>query len=158
MGGGVDPARPGDRSWSRLHRCRPTGEIFDLGDVGTVVSECYLSRTIEVTKSVFDRVECDSQVERDFVADLQVREDVKFFLKLPFWFVVATPVGFYNPDWAIVLEDASGDGLRYLIAETKGSLEGGALRGVEWAKVECGKAHFGQVGVEFRVLSSGGDL
>jgi type III restriction enzyme len=88
---------------------------------------------------LYTQVACDSLVERDFVRDLETREDVKLFLKLSAWFTVPTPVGEYNPDWAIVL-DREGTGERvFLVRETKGE---GELRPTEKMKTECGRVHF----------------
>lgn len=96
-------------------------------------------------KAVYDRIPCDSEVERQFVKDLDARDDVKLFLKLPYWFAVPTPVGEYRPDWAIVMEGADGDDqpLLYLVSETKGSLKKDDLRPNEWRRIQCGAAHFG---------------
>ena len=72
-------------------------------------------------RSLYDLVPCDSEVERQFVKDLEAREDVKLYLKLPRWFTVPTPVGDYQPDWAIVMQDTETEGapLLYLVSETK---------------------------------------
>ena len=101
---------------------------------------------------LYDYVACDSLIERDFLHDLEAREDVKLFLKLPAWFTVPTPVGEYNPDWAIVL-DREGSGERvFLVRETKGD---GELRPTELMKTECGRAHFERtLGVEYGVVTS----
>jgi type III restriction enzyme len=74
------------------------------------------------------------------------REDIKLFIKLPSWFKVETPVGSYNPDWAIVKEN---DEKVYLVRETKGTKDELKLRGSEWAKIQCGRAHFDELGVDF---------
>ena len=80
----------------------------------------------------------DSNIERDFAEtlDSEAREDVKLFVKLPSWFKIETPIGTYNPDWAIVKQ---GDEKLYLVRETKGDsfkIKGG--RSGETDKVECG--------------------
>src|SRR5207249_1011112 len=73
---------------------------------------------LQVDKSVYEYVVYDSEVEREFARKLDQREDIKLFVKLPSWFQVDTPVGKYNPDWAIVKHD--GQAL-YLVRETKGT-------------------------------------
>ena len=60
-------------------------------------------------KSVFDYIEYDSDVERIFAAALDQRQDIKLFIKLPPWFLISTPVGAYNPDWAIIKQNISDD-------------------------------------------------
>lgn len=118
----------------------------------------------EKEKSVYDLIPCDSEVERQFAKDLEGRDDVKLYLKLPTWFVVPTPVGDYRPDWAIVLEGPEEDGrpILYFVAETKGSSREGDLRPDERRKIQCGAAHFGSKqknqagaleGVEYKVVT-----
>ena len=63
------------------------------------------------------------------------------YAKLPGWFVVPTPLGSYNPDWAVLIDSDEGERL-YFVVETKGSLFATDLRVTEGAKIECGKAHF----------------
>jgi type III restriction enzyme len=96
-------------------------------------------------KGLYDLVPCDSEVERQFVKDLEARKDVKLYLKLPYWFTVPTPVGDYQPDWAIVMDAPEGSGkpVLYLVSETKGSTRKADLRPDEWRKIQCGAAHFG---------------
>ena len=101
----------------------------------------YLKSALESQKSVYDRVICDSDVERDFAAALELNGAVKVYAKLPNWFSVPTPLGDYRPDWAVLIEDDSGERL-YFVVETKGSAFLDDLRDAERAKVECGKAHF----------------
>jgi restriction endonuclease len=60
---------------------------------------------LQVNKSVYEYVQYDSEVEREFAKRLDEREDIKLFVKLPGWFVIDTPVGTYNPDWAILKHD-----------------------------------------------------
>ncbi|MBW2185670.1 MAG: DEAD/DEAH box helicase family protein [Deltaproteobacteria bacterium] len=106
----------------------------------------YLANMIEVDNSIYDTVLCDSGVERSFAEVMSTRQDIKLFVKLPAWFKIETPVGTYNPDWAIVKEE---DEKVYLVRETKGTKEGLELRGSEWDKIRCGKAHFEELGVDF---------
>jgi len=106
--------------------------------------------------ALYTQIACDSLVERDFVRDLETRDDVKLFLKLPAWFTVPTPVGEYNADWAIVL-DREGAGERlFLVRETKAE---GELRPTEAMKIECGTAHFeGALGVSYARVSKASEI
>ncbi len=101
----------------------------------------YLKNALASRKSVYDQVICDSDVEMDFAAALELNSAVKVYAKLPNWFSVPTPLGDYRPDWAALIEDDSGERL-YFVAETKGTAFLDDLRDAERAKVECGKAHF----------------
>ena len=102
----------------------------------------YLENSIECQRSVHERVVYDSAgVERSFAEELDRNEAVKVFAKLPGWFRVPTPLGDYNPDWAVVL-DVDGSDRLYFVAETKGSLWTGDLRDAEGGKIHCGREHF----------------
>ncbi len=117
-------------------------QVLDEEEV--VLFSKYIVQTSD-KRSVYDQVPCDSEVERQFVADLEARDDVKLYLKLPYWFTVPTPVGEYRPDWAIVMEGQEEDGkpVLYLVSETKGSPRKDDLRPNEWRRIQCGAAHFG---------------
>ena len=113
--------------------------------------------------SVYDYVGCDSDIERQFVEGLERRDDVKLYLKLPGWFKVPTPVGDYNPDWAIVMEerDEYGDPIDklYLVRETKGTTQLADLRPGERRKILCGERHFEDaLGVDYKVVTSVNEL
>ena len=82
-----------------------------------------------------------SGVERTFAEQLEKNEAVKVYAKLPGWFKVPTPLGTYNPDWAVLVEKDGAERL-YFVVETKSSLFTDDLRDKESAKIECGKAHF----------------
>lgn len=111
----------------------------------------YLNNRLEVKKSVYDAVVYDSEVERKFAEELDKREDIKLFVKLPHWFLVETPVGDYNPDWAIVKH---GDQTIYLVRETKGTKDFLKLRSIEADKVRCGKEHFKTLDVNFDIVTA----
>jgi type III restriction enzyme len=83
--------------------------------------------------------------------EIDEREDIKLFVKLPSWFEVDTPVGKYNPDWAILKHDGRA---LYLVRETKGTRDLLKLRTVEVDKVRCGQRHFETLGVPFAVAVS----
>jgi len=102
----------------------------------------YLKNMLEANKSVYEHVVYDSSgVERTFAEQLEKNEAVKVYAKLPDWFKVPTPLGTYNPDWAVLVEKDGAERL-YFVVETKSSLFTDDLRGKESAKIECGKAHF----------------
>ncbi len=102
----------------------------------------YLKNTLETRKSVFQRVVYDSAgVERKFAQDLENNEAVKVYAKLPGWFTVPTPLGTYNPDWAVLVEN-DGEEKLYFVVETKGSKWWDDLRHKEGAKIKCGEKHF----------------
>ena len=107
----------------------------------------YIKNTLESKKSVYEKVVYDSSgVERTFAEDLEKNEAVKVYAKLPGWFKVPTPLGSYNPDWA-VLVDKDGEERLYFVVETKGSLFAEDLRDKESGKIECGKVHFKELAV-----------
>ena len=102
----------------------------------------YLKNTLEAEKSVYQHVVYDSAgVEKRFAEDLEANEAVKVYAKLPGWFKVPTPLGTYNPDWAVLVEDDGQEKL-YFVVETKGSNWWDDLRHKEGAKIKCGEKHF----------------
>jgi type III restriction enzyme len=111
--------------------------------------------SVKVNSSVYDYVPYDSDVELRFARDLDASEDVKLFVKLPGWFKIETPIGTYNPDWAIVKGEET---VVYLVRETKSTKNFLKLRNAESDKVRCGKAHFEALGVSFAVATSFQDL
>ena len=122
----------------------------------------YLKNTMAAQKSVYDHVVYDSDNEATFATSLEQFEAVKVYAKLPRWFQVPTPLGPYNPDWAVLIEDDEGERL-YLVVETKGSAFLDDLRNAERAKVECGKAHFealqvGESPARYRVVHRADEL
>ena len=102
----------------------------------------YLTNMLRDTKrTIYEHVVYDSATERDFADALEKDDDVVLYAKLPGWFKVPTPLGSYNPDWA-VLVNKDGTKRLYFVVETKSSLFTDDLRNKESAKIECGKAHF----------------
>jgi len=102
---------------------------------------------MDTTKSVYEHVVYDSNTERDFADALEKNDAIKMYAKLPGWFKVPTPLGSYNPDWAVLVEQ-DGDERLYFVVETKSSLFTDDLRDKESAKIECGKAHFQALAIE----------
>lgn len=113
----------------------------------------YLSNLYEVQnpdKSLFDCIEFDSEVEKQFAKDLDSNEHVKLFVKLPRWFKIDTPIGPYNPDWAFVTQR---DEKLYFVRETKSTLDSEDRRSKENQKILCGKKHFETIGVDYDVVT-----
>jgi len=104
----------------------------------------YLKSMIDANKSVHEKVIYQSDTERTFAEQLEKNEAIKVYAKLPGWFKVPTPLGPYNPDWA-VLVDKDGTERLYFVVETKSSLFTDDLRDKESAKIKCGEAHFAEL-------------
>ncbi|MCH7228999.1 DEAD/DEAH box helicase family protein [Haloferula sp. A504] len=114
--------------------------LFDEDDSEEITA--YASRLYEVqnkSKALYDVIEWESEIEKDFAKALDAREEVKLFFKLPRWFKIPTPVGPYNPDWAIVTGD---ENKVYLVRETKSTSDPNARRDRENQKIKFGKRHF----------------
>jgi type III restriction enzyme len=112
-------------------------EMFESEELSGYLQNLVLN----TEKSVYEHVVYDSAVERDFAESLEKNEAVKVYAKLPGWFKVPTPLGSYNPDWA-VLVTLDGQERLYFVVETKGSLFDEDLRDREGAKIKCGSVHF----------------
>lgn len=117
---------------------------------------------LDTQKSIYEHVVYDSTTERDFADGLEKNDAIKLYAKLPGWFKVPTPLGTYNPDWAVLVEEDGTQHL-YFVVETKSSLFTDDLRDKESAKIECGKAHFAALGTgenpaRYVVTRSVGDL
>ena len=113
--------------------------------------------------SIYDHVVFDSEIERKFVEGLESRGDVKLYVKLPSWFTVPTPIGEYNPDWAIVLEKRNDDeeveDVLYLVRETKGTRILDDLRPDERRKIISGRKHFKDaLGMNYDVIVNAKEL
>jgi len=98
----------------------------------------------KLRKHVYDYVVTDSQVERAFVTELETSTEVVVYAKLPRGFAIPTPVGDYNPDWAIAFKEGTVKHV-YFVAETKGSLSSMQLKGIENAKIECARKFFAEL-------------
>ncbi|MGB3168878.1 MAG: DEAD/DEAH box helicase family protein [Rhodococcus sp. (in: high G+C Gram-positive bacteria)] len=103
----------------------------------------------KLTKHIYDYVVTDSKVERDFVTELDTSKEVVVYAKLPRGFFIPTPVGDYNPDWAIAFTEGIVKHV-YFVAETKGSLSTLQLKGVENAKIECARKFFASLNAKNR--------
>ena len=129
----------------------PTNDVWELSlfeDLKT-----YGNKTMNSSKSVYEKIIFDSEGERQFAESLNQSRIVKLFAKLPPKFVVDTPLGTYNPDWAIVISADGGEKM-YLVRETKFVGDLANLRPSEEQKIACGAKHFKAINVDFKVAQS----
>ena len=96
---------------------------------------------MKANKHLYDHIVYDSSNERDFATDLDTNVDVAVYVKLPDGFYISTPVGHYNPDWAIAFYEGKVKHI-YFVAETKGSMNSMQLRLIEESKIHCAREHF----------------
>ena len=99
------------------------------------------TNAMKAQRHLYDHIVYDSTNERDFATDLDTNTDVAVYVKLPDSFYIATPVGHYNPDWAIAFYKGTVKHI-YFVAETKGSLSSMQLRLIEESKIHCAREHF----------------
>ena len=99
------------------------------------------TNAMKTQRHLYDHIVYDSTNERDFAADLDTNTDVAVYVKLPDSFYIATPVGHYNPDWAIAFYEGTVKHI-YFVAETKGSMSSMQLRLIEESKIHCAREHF----------------
>ncbi|OGU96032.1 MAG: DEAD/DEAH box helicase [Ignavibacteria bacterium RIFOXYC2_FULL_35_21] len=130
--------------------------LFDKDEI-----EIYLDKLAYAVKNenktiYSNYIPLDSSVEYQFAQDCETREDIEFYFKLPSWFTIETPIGKYNPDWALIFKNEK---KIYFVAETKSTMNPLQLREEEKLKIKCGKAHFNEFeDVEYKVVSSVGEL
>jgi type III restriction enzyme len=110
---------------------------------------------LQVNHSIYEYIVYDSEVERQFAQKIDGRPDIKLFVKLPRWFEIDTPIGKYNPDWAILKHN---DETLYLVRETKSTKDFLKLRTTEADKVRCGQRHFDAIGTSFAVVVSADEV
>jgi type III restriction enzyme len=112
-------------------------KLFDDNELEIYVDK-FTHTVTEPDKTIYENlIPLQSTVESDFAKDCESSENIEFYFKLPFWFKINTPIGPYNPDWAVVFKNEK---KIYFIAETKGKDQ--ELRSSEDLKIECGKRHF----------------
>ena len=118
------------------------------------------TKAMKVNRHVYEYVFTDSKVERDFVTELDTGADVVVYSKLPKAFFIPTPVGNYNPDWAIAFQHGKVKHV-YFVAETKGTLSSLDLRDIEDCKIQCARKFFAKITsdqVRYDVVDSYGKL
>lgn len=114
--------------------------LFDDSDF-EIYLDNFTHTVNDSSKTIYENyIPLDSGVENQFAKDCESSEQIEFYFKLPYWFKINTPIGTYNPDWAIVKK---GEKKIYFVAETKST--GQELRGSEKLKIECGKKHFNKL-------------
>lgn len=132
-------------------------EIFADAQIGGE----YGKNVIDAKKHLFDKVRFDSPtVEKPFAEDLETADAVELYVKLPSGFYINTPMGKYNPDWAIAFKEGSVKHI-YFVAETKGNTSDLQLREVERAKIECARRHFSKISndtVKYSAVSTYAEL
>ena len=131
---GIKYQRIGDRSYYAQ-------ELFEQEELTG-----YLRNMLDAERSVYEKVIYEHGTEAKFANDLENNPAVKVYAKLPGWFKVPTPLGSYNPDWAVLIDTDEAERL-YLVVETKGSTLQDDLRLTEACKIKCGKEHFQALGV-----------
>lgn len=125
--------------YNKLDEVWDEDAIFVDNDIQGIIGQ----NVFDAKKHLYDKVKVDSNVEKSFAEDLDVHQNVEMYVKLPGGFFINTPVGKYNPDWAIVLNEVNKKHI-YFIAETKGASDNISLnlKGVENAKIESARQHF----------------
>ena len=119
----------------------PVDDCHKLNEIFTVDKKADLSRAVKTNRHVYDYVFADSKNEREFVTTLDKSTEVVVYAKLPKGFFIPTPVGKYNPDWAIAFKEGAVKHI-YFVAETKGSMSSMELREIEKSKIECARKFF----------------
>ncbi len=108
---------------------------------------------------LYDYVRFESEIEKAFAEGLEKREDVLLYVKLPSWFTVSTPIGSYNPDWAILMEEDDGKSSLYLVRETKSQGFFTNPRVEEKQKTVCGERHFKDaLKVDYKIVTGASEL
>lgn len=135
-------------------------DIFTAGQT----KQDFTKASEKLKKHIYDYVVTDSKVEREFVKELDTSTEVVVYAKLPHGFLIPTPVGNYNPDWAISFKKDSVKHI-YFVAETKGSMSSMELRVLENTKIECARKFFSEINrkidpehVKYDVVNSYGKL
>lgn len=131
-------------------------EIF----VDTTITGEYGQNVVDAKRHLYDKLKYDSTVEKDLAAELDTQDIVELYVKLPSGFYINTPMGKYNPDWAISFKEGSVKHI-YFVAETKGDTSDLQLREVEKAKIECARRHFSVISsdtVKYSAVSSYAEL
>jgi type III restriction enzyme len=138
----------------------PTGDTHHMDIFTQDKPKEDFSKAVKANHHIYDYVFTDSQNERNFVRDLDASTEVVVYAKLPKGFFIPTPVGNYNPDWAIAFQEGKVKHV-YFVAETKGSMSSMDLRKIEESKIECARKFFTKITseqVKYDVVDSYGTL
>jgi type III restriction enzyme len=138
----------------------PTGDTHHMDIFTQDKPKEDFSKAVKANHHIYDYVFTDSQNERNFVHELDASTEVVVYAKLPKGFFIPTPVGNYNPDWAIAFQAGKVKHI-YFVAETKGSMSSMDLRKIEESKIECARKFFTKITseqVKYDVVDSYGTL
>ena len=138
----------------------PTGETHTMEIFTQDKPKEDFSKAVKANHHIYDYVFTDSKNERDFVRELDASTEVVVYAKLPRGFFIPTPVGNYNPDWAIAFQEGKVKHV-YFVAETKGSMSSMDLRKIEESKIECARKFFAKITsdqVKYEVVDGYGKL
>ena len=138
-------------------------ELFEDSEIyGYLKSELSKGNIVETKKTPYDSIVVDSETESKFAENLEKYGNVIVYAKLPSWFKIATPLGNYNPDWAILAKpDINKEEEKlYFVIETKGSKNKNDRRDSENGKIRCGEKHFEAISKEinYDVCKTGEDF
>ena len=122
----------------------PVEDRHELRTIFTVDKQQDFSRALKTERHVYDYVFTDSKTERAFVTEMDKSVEVIVYAKLPKGFFIPTPVGNYNPDWAIAFKEGAVKHI-YFVAETKGSMSSMELRKIEECKIQCARKFFARI-------------
>jgi type III restriction enzyme len=140
-----------DKEMVRVINYKPINDEYPLSEFRKFNAQTY-NNVVSSHKNVYDEVEYDSDIEKNFVLDIEMESQVKAFVKLPGWYKIDTPIGTYNPDFGLVLEKKELENDKetkyYFVIETKGSDDLEDLREDERLKIECAVKHFEAIGFE----------
>jgi len=143
-------------TYDKLNEEWSAEEIF----VDPTITGEYGKNVVDAKKHLFDKLRYDSNIEKTFGEELDTADIVDLYVKLPSGFYINTPMGTYNPDWAISFREGSVKHI-YFVAETKGDTSDIQLREVERAKIECARRHFSVISsdtVKYSAVSSYAEL
>ncbi len=143
-------------TYSELDEKWSAEEIF----VDPTITGEYGKNVIDAKKHLFDKIRYDSTVEKDLATEMDIADNIELYVKLPSGFYINTPMGKYNPDWAIAFKEGAVKHV-YFVAETKGDTSDIQLREVEQAKIECARRHFDKISndtVKYSAVSTYAEL
>ncbi len=130
--------------------------LFEDNEVEAYRKNLYQVSKQDKTIANYISIDSMSEPEKRFASDCETNDNVEFYIKLPAWFKIKTPLGSYNPDWALIFK---GEKKLYFVAETKSTREMNELYPEERMKIKCGEAHFKEFkDVEYKVVTKVEDL
>lgn len=131
-------------------------KLFEADEIEAYIDNLHLVTKPEKTIANYVLIDSMSEPEKQFARDCETNENVEFYIKLPRWFKIKTPIGEYNPDWALIFKNEK---KLYFVAETKSKVREFNLRESEGLKIKCGKSHFKEFNdVEYKVVTRVSDL